>query len=154
MEVTFDLHATTALRVESYSLLPDSMLAFMPCLIVLNSFFPGDIELVRCSLQLHCFAIGFLTMSVAYTTPCHVCRESYPPVVIWIVWATCEISIVALDLTMLLGRLVDRAPKFCLVSAHWMLVSCIDRTVLVGRSFHPALRLGMALDTLNACQVQ
>lgn len=33
-----------------------------------------------------------------------VCRESYPPAVIWILWATCEISIVALDLTMLLGQ--------------------------------------------------
>lgn len=36
-------------------------------------------------------------------TDWQVCRESYPPLVCSLLWALCEVSIVALDLTMLLG---------------------------------------------------
>jgi Mn2+/Fe2+ NRAMP family transporter len=34
-----------------------------------------------------------------------VCREAYPPLVCGLLWLLCEISIVALDLTMVLGEL-------------------------------------------------
>ena len=33
-----------------------------------------------------------------------MCREAYPPVVCYLLWLLCEISIVALDLTMVLGE--------------------------------------------------
>jgi hypothetical protein len=33
-----------------------------------------------------------------------VCREAYPPVVCYLLWVLAEISIVALDLTMVLGK--------------------------------------------------
>jgi hypothetical protein len=39
--------------------------------------------------------------------PCpalQVCREAYPPVVCYLLWVLAEISIVALDLTMVLGE--------------------------------------------------
>jgi Mn2+/Fe2+ NRAMP family transporter len=33
-----------------------------------------------------------------------ICREAYPPVVCVLLWVLCEVSIVALDLTMVLGE--------------------------------------------------
>eukprot|EP00878_Enallax_costatus_P020006 GHUV01021130.1.p2 GENE.GHUV01021130.1~~GHUV01021130.1.p2 ORF type:complete len:144 (+),score=24.42 GHUV01021130.1:386-817(+) len=35
-----------------------------------------------------------------------VCREAYPPVICHLLWVLCEVSIVALDLTMVLGTAI------------------------------------------------
>lgn len=47
-------------------------------------------------------------MRGAAARPCaaalQVCREAYPPVVCVLLWVLCEVSIVALDLTMVLGE--------------------------------------------------
>jgi hypothetical protein len=39
-----------------------------------------------------------------FLPPPQVCREAYPPVVCVLLWVLCEVSIVALDLTMVLGK--------------------------------------------------
>jgi hypothetical protein len=41
--------------------------------------------------------------------PLQVCREAYPPVVCVLLWVLCEVSIVALDLTMVLGEWQGRS---------------------------------------------
>ncbi|GIL44393.1 hypothetical protein Vafri_1861, partial [Volvox africanus] len=54
-----------------------------------------------------------------------VCRESYPSQVCALLWALCEISIVALDLTMLLGTAIGLNLLF-----GWPLLPCIVMTSL------------------------
>jgi hypothetical protein len=45
-----------------------------------------------------------------------VCREAYPPVVCYLLWVLAEISIVALDLTMVLGEWVGGAGEGSVMS--------------------------------------
>ncbi|GLC33053.1 hypothetical protein PLESTB_000375800 [Pleodorina starrii] len=54
-----------------------------------------------------------------------VCRESYPPQVCALLWVLCEISIVALDLTMLLGTAIGLN-----LLLGWPLLPCIVLTSL------------------------
>eukprot|EP00198_Chlamydomonas_reinhardtii_P011456 XP_001700793.1 predicted protein [Chlamydomonas reinhardtii] len=54
-----------------------------------------------------------------------VCRESYPPQVCALLWALCEVSIVALDLTMLLGTAIGLN-----LLLGWPLLPCILLTGL------------------------
>jgi Mn2+/Fe2+ NRAMP family transporter len=56
---------------------------------------------------LHCFLQHWACPQTAHTWPVllQVCREAYPPAVCYMLWVMCEISIVALDVTMVLGEL-------------------------------------------------
>ena len=42
-----------------------------------------------------------------------MCREAYPPVVCVLLWVLCEVSIVALDLTMVLGEWSNQGARVC-----------------------------------------
>jgi hypothetical protein len=54
-----------------------------------------------------------------------VCREAYPPVVCVLLWLLCEVSIVALDLTMVLGTAVGLN-----LLLGWPMLPCILLTSL------------------------
>eukprot|EP01025_Chloroclados_australasicus_P029224 TRINITY_DN2913_c1_g1_i4.p1 TRINITY_DN2913_c1_g1~~TRINITY_DN2913_c1_g1_i4.p1 ORF type:complete len:912 (-),score=102.65 TRINITY_DN2913_c1_g1_i4:1496-4231(-) len=56
-----------------------------------------------------------------------ICREAYPPVVCYMLWILCEISIVALDLTMVLGTAIGLNLLF-----KWSVLPCILLTGLDG----------------------
>jgi hypothetical protein len=48
-----------------------------------------------------------------------ICREAYPPLVCVLLWVLCEVSIVALDLTMVLGEQLRPGKRLTTNWARW-----------------------------------
>jgi Mn2+/Fe2+ NRAMP family transporter len=61
--------------------------------------------LLLLSMLCWCCCSVCITLALGCPPPdLQVCREAYPPVVCYLLWVLAEISIVALDLTMVLGE--------------------------------------------------
>lgn len=61
-----------------------------------------------------------------------VCREAYPPLVCGLLWLLCEVSIVALDVTMVLGTAVGLNLLFGLPLLPCILLTSTDALLLLG----------------------